>query len=373
MVRLSPEDANVFGNRVPTAHTSRSLPGHRPKEKTMRNVLVTLGAAVFALLPLQSASAQAASTGSGPATSTSSGQAYPTKPIRMLVGYPAGGSFDIFARVIAQKLSAAFGQPVVVDNRAGASGIIAAELTARAAPDGHTLLFGGAGMLSIQPALRAKLPYDALKDFAPVSMVATAPHILVTHPSLAVKTVQDLLALARVRPGQLNYATGGSGGPPHLAAEQLKSMTGIDIVHVPYTGGARATTATVAGEVHFYFSSMASAVPLVKDGRIRGIAVTSAKRTAAAPEFPTIAESGVPGYEMLVWFAVVAPAATSKPVLARLNAEIVKAVSDADTRKRFLDLATDPVSSTPEQLAAYIRSEIAKWTKLIKQAGIKAE
>jgi len=323
----------------------------------MRNVLLAFGIAAFTLLPAQFASAQS----------------YPTKPIRMLVGYPAGGSYDIFARVIARNLSAAFGKQVVVDNRGGASGIIAAELVARAAPDGYTLLFGGAGLLSIIPSMQPKLPYDPVRDYAPVSMVATAPHILVTHPALPVKTVQDLIALAKAKPGQLNYASGGSGGPPHLAAEEFKLMTGTDIVHVPYTGGAQATTATVSGQVQLYFSSMASALPLIKEGRLRGLAVTSAKRTAAAPEFPTIAEAGVPGYELLTWFAVVAPVATPKPVIARLNAEIVKAVKDADTRKRFLDLATDPASSTPEELGAFTRSEIAKWTKLIKQAGIKPD
>jgi tripartite-type tricarboxylate transporter receptor subunit TctC len=298
---------------------------------------------------------------------------YPTRPIRLLVPYPAGGSFDVFARVVAQKLGASFGRPVVVDNRGGASGIIAAELAAHAAPDGYTLLFGGAGTLSIQPALTPHLPYDAMKDFAPVSMVATAPHILVTHPALPVKNVQELIALARAKPGSLNYASGGSGGPPHLAAEQFRFMTGTDIVHVPYNGGAQATTATVGGQVQIYFSSMASALPLIKDGRLRGLAVTGARRTAAAPEFPTIAESGVPGYELLTWFAVVAPAATPQTVIARLNAEIVNAVEAADTRKRFLDLATDPASSTPAALAAFIRSEIEKWSQLIRSAGIKGE
>ncbi len=300
-------------------------------------------------------------------------EVYPTRPIRLLVPYPAGGSFDIFARVLAQKLSAAFERQIVVDNRGGASGFIAAELLARAAPDGHTLMFCGAGLLSINPAMISKLPYDPVKDFAPVSMVATAPHILVAHPALPVKTVQDLIALARAKPGALNYATGGSGGPPHLAAEQFRFMTGTEFVHVPYTGGAQATTATVAGQVQIYFSSMASALPLIKEGRLRGLGVTSAKRTAAAPEIPTIAEAGVPGYELLTWFSVVAPAATPKPVIARLNAEIVKAVDAADTRKRFFDLATDPASSTPEALGAFIKSEIAKWGKLIKSAGIKQD
>jgi tripartite-type tricarboxylate transporter receptor subunit TctC len=323
----------------------------------MRKLLFACAAAIFALPPGQFASAQS----------------YPTKPIRMLVGYPAGGSYDIFARVIAQKLTVAFNKQVIVDNRSGASGIIAAELVARAAPDGYTLLFGGAGLLSIIPSMQPKLPYDPVRDFAPVSMVATAPHILVTHPALPVKTVKDLIALAKAKPGQLNYASGGSGGPPHLAAEEFKLMTGTDIVHVPYTGGAQATTGTVSGQVQIYFSSMASALPLIKEGRLRGLGVTSAKRTAAAPEFPTIAEAGVPGYELLTWFALDAPAATPRPVIMRLNAEIVKAVNDPDVRKRFLDLATDPASSTPEELGAFTRSEIAKWTKLIKQAGIKAD
>lgn len=298
---------------------------------------------------------------------------YPTKPVRLLVPYPAGGSFDIFARVIAQKLSTAFERQIVVDNRGGASGIIAAELVARAAPDGYTLLFGGAGTLSIQPAMSSQLPYDAVKDFSPVSMVATAPHILVAHPALPVKNVQDLIVLAKAKPGTLNYASGGSGGPPHLAAEQFRFMTGTDIVHVPYTGGAQATTATVGGQVQIYFSSMASALPLIKEGRLRGLGVTSAQRTAAAPEFPTIAEAGVPGYELLTWFAVVAPAATPRTIIARLNNAIIRAVESADTRKRFLDLATDPASGTPEALGAFIRSEIAKWSKLIKSAGIKSE
>jgi len=296
---------------------------------------------------------------------------YPTKPIRLLVPYPAGGSFDIFARVIAQKLSTAFKRQVVVDNRGGAGGIIAAELVARAAPDGYTLLFGGAGTLSIQPAMSSTLPYDAVRDYAPVSMVATAPHILVAHPSLQAKNVQELIVLAKAKPGVINYGSGGSGGPPHLAAEQFRFMTGTDIVHVPYTGGAQATTATVGGQVQIYFSSMASAIPLIKEGRLRGLGVTSAQRTAAAPEFPTIAEAGVPGYELLTWFAVVAPAATPSAIISRLNGAIIKAVESPDTRKRFLDLATDPASSTPEALGAFISSEIAKWSKLIKNAAIK--
>ncbi len=298
-------------------------------------------------------------------------QPYPVKPIRMLLPYPAGGPNDIFARVIAQKLSEAFDKQVVIDNRGGAGGAIGVELAARATPDGYTLLFGGAASLATAPALRTNLPYDPLRDFAPVSLVATAPLMLVTHPALPVKSAQDLIALAKAKPGQLNFASGGIGGLSHLAGELLKSMAAVDIVHVPFTGGGPSTIATVAGQVQIFFAGMASAIPLVKDGKLKGLVVTSAKRTAAAPEWPTLAESGVPGYEIVTWFAVVAPAATPKPVVARLNTEIVKAVAAADTRKRFLDLATDPASSTPDELGAYNRSELAKWKKVVRSAGIR--
>ena len=300
-------------------------------------------------------------------------QVFPAEPIRMLVPYPAGGSFDIFARVVGQKMASALGQQIVVDNRGGASGLIAADLTARAAPDGHTILFGGIGPLATLPLLNPKITYDPLKDFAPLSLVGTAPHILVVHPALPVKTVQDLIALAKAKPGQLNYASGGVAGPPHLAGELLKYMTGTNIVHVPYTGGNQATTGTVSGQVQLYFSSMASAVPLVKDGRLRALAVTCSKRSAMIPEVPTVAESGVPGYELLTWFMLVAPARTPQPVVTQLNREIVNAMSAADVQKRFTDLATDPVSSTSAEALAFIRSEMAKWTKVIKAAGITAE
>lgn len=287
--------------------------------------------------------------------------------------YPAGGSFDIFARVVAQKMSGALAQQIVIDNRGGASGMIAADLAARAAPDGHTLLFGGIGPLATLPLLNPKVTYDPLKDFTPLSLVGTAPHILVVHPSLPVKTMQDLVALARAKPGELNYASGGVAGPPHLAGELLKYMTGTSIVHVPYTGGNQATTGTITGQVQLYFSSMASAVPLVKEGRLRAIAVTSSQRSAMIPEVPTVAEGGVPGYELLTWFMMVAPAAMSQRLVAQLNGEIVKAMGAPDVKKRFTDLATDPVSSTPAEADAFNRREIAKWKKVIQAAGIKAD
>lgn len=324
---------------------------------TMMNVRAILVTAALALSHVQFVSAQG----------------YPTKPIRMILPLLPGASVDLVARMIAQKLSEAFDKQVVVDNRGGASGIIGIQLAASAAPDGYTLMFASAAALSTNPALRVKLPYDSLKDFAPVSLIATTPLMLVTHPSLPVKLARDLVTLAKAKPGQLNFGSGGAGSITHLAMELLKSMAGIDIVHVPYSGGGPIIVATLANEVQLAFPGMAAALPLVKEGRLRGIGITSAKRTAAAPEFPTIAESGVPGYEVVNWFAIVAPAATPKPVIAQLNAEIVKAVNSADIRKRFLELATDPASSTPDELAAFHRSEIAKWKKVIKFAGIKPE
>jgi len=319
--------------------------------------LTCIGCAVLALLPSQRAAAQG----------------YPTKPVRMIIPYPPGGPNDIFGRMIAQKLAAAFGHQVVVDNRAGASGIIGAEIGARAAPDGYTLLLAGAALLAMNPALIAKLPYDPLKDFAPVSLIASTPFMLVTHPSLPVKNVRDLVALARAKPGQLNFASAGIGGPPRLAAELFKSMTGIQMVHVPYNGGGPALTATLAGEVQLYFPSIAPALPLVRERKLKGLGVTSLKRTAVAPQFPTIAESGVQGYEISNWFAIVVPAATRQALIARLNREIVTAISATDVKKRFIDLGADPIGSGPEQLAAYTRSEIVKWAKVVKSAGIKSE
>lgn len=300
-------------------------------------------------------------------------QGFPTKAIRMIVPFPPGGPNDILGRVVAQKLTDQIGQQVVVDNRGGAGGIIGAELAARAAPDGYTLLLGGTASLSINPSLHRKLPYDPIKDFAPVSLVGTAPSILITHPSVPVKTVKQLIDLAKAKPGHLNFASAGIGTPPHLAGELFKSMAGVDMVHVPYKGGGPALTDLLAGQVGIYFSGISSALPFVREGRLRGIAVTSARRTAVMPEMPTIAESGLPGYEVGNWYAIVAPAATPKAIVIRLNHEIVKTLAVPDVKKRFIELAADTLGSTPEELTAYNRSEISKWAKVIKSAGIKPE
>jgi tripartite-type tricarboxylate transporter receptor subunit TctC len=298
---------------------------------------------------------------------------YPTKSVRLIVPFPPGGPNDILGRVLAQKLAEQLRYQVVVDNRGGAGGIIGAELGARAAPDGYTLLFGGTASLSINPGLHKQLAYDPIKDFTAVSLVGTAPSMLIAHPGVPIRTVRDLIQLAREKPGQLNFASAGIGTPPHLAGELFKSMAGVDIVHVPYKGGGPALTDLLAGQVGLYFSGISSALPFVKEGKLRGIAVTSAKRTAVVPDMPTIAESGLPGYEVGNWYAIVAPAATPAAVIARVNAEVNKALIVPEVRKRFIELAADPVGSTPAELAAYIRSEIAKWARVIKMAGIKPE
>ncbi|MEO7726028.1 MAG: tripartite tricarboxylate transporter substrate binding protein [Burkholderiales bacterium] len=307
------------------------------------------------------------------APSDGSAQSYPGKAVRMIVPFPPGGPNDILGRLIAQKLTEQMGQQVVIDNRGGAGGIIGAELAARAVADGYTLLFGGTAPLSINPGLHKKLSYDPTRDFSAVSLVGTAPSMLVAHPGTPVKTVKDLIDLAKAKPGQLNFASAGIGTPPHLAGELFKSMAGVDMVHVPYKGGGPALTDLLAGQVGLYFSGISSALPFVKEGKLRGIAVTSAKRTAVVPDMPTIAESGLPGYEVGNWYAIVAPAATPPSIVARVNNEINRALAAPEVRKRFLDLAADPLGSTPGELTVYIRSEIIKWAKVIKSAGIKPE
>lgn len=300
-------------------------------------------------------------------------QVYPSKPIRMIVPFPPGGGNDILGRVLAAILTEQLGQQVVIDNRAGASSIIGTEIGARAAPDGYTLLFSGTAGLSTNPVLHKKLPYDPIKDFAPVSMVGTAPQMLVVHPSVPVKTVKDLINLAKAKPGQLNFASSGIGTPTHLAGELFKHLAGVDIVHIPYKGGGPGLTDVLAGQVEFFFNGVSAVLPFVRAGKIRGIAVTCAQRTAVMPELPTISEAGLPGYELVNWYAVVAPAATPGRIITRLNREIQKALAIAEVKQRFLDLAADPLGSTPEELAGYTRRELAKWSKVIKAAGIKPE
>ena len=299
-------------------------------------------------------------------------QAYPSKPLRIIVGFPPGGATDVAARAVAQKLTESIGQQVIVDNRPGAASNIGAELVARAAPDGYTLFMGSVST-AINPSLYSKLSYDPLRDFAAVTQVANTPFLLVTHPSMPVKNVKELIAFAKARPGQVNYATAGAGSGGHLFMELFRSLTDINIVSVPYKGAAPATTDVLAGQVPLMFDNILTTLPLVRSGRFRGLAVSTAARSPIAPDISTMAEAGVAGYEANAWFGVFAPAATPKDLIARINAEIVKGLQTADMRERLRALGAEPVGGTPEQYAAFFRAEVAKWAKVVKAAGVRLD
>ena len=300
-------------------------------------------------------------------------QAYPAKPVRIVVPFPPGGTSDILARTIGPRLSAEWGQPVVVDNRPGAAGNIAAEHVARAPGDGYTLFITTVGIHAIHPSLYSKLPFDPLRDFTPVTNLVMLPSVLAVHPSIPVRSVKDLIALAKKRPGDLSYSSAGSGSQPHLTAELFKTMTGVDLLHVPYKGAAQQLTDLVAGHVALTFATAPSAVPFIKGGQMRAIGVSSGKRASALPDVPTIAEAGVPGYEAVGWNGMVAPANLPAPVLEKVNATVVKAFNLPEVRDRMISLAADPVTTTPAQFGAYIKAEIAKWAKVVKASGAKAE
>ncbi len=298
--------------------------------------------------------------------------AYPSKAIRWVVPFPASGATDILTRVIAQKLSDALGQPVVVDNKPGAGGSLGSELVARAAPDGYTLLMGTTSTHSIGPALQ-KLPYDAQKNFAAISEVAESPNVLIVSPALKVNSVHELIALAKAKPGQLNFSSSGIGSIVHLSGEQFKSVAGIDIQHIPYKGTALAIPDIINGQIAMMFDNIVSVMPHIKSGRVKALAITSEKRSSLLPDLPTMIEAGVPGYVSSAYFGVFAPAGTPKAIIDKLNAELVKIVHTPEVKERLLKLGAEPVGSTPEQLTALVRSEGAKWAKVIKDAGVKVE
>ncbi len=301
------------------------------------------------------------------------GVKYPTRVVRMQVGYTAGGAVDVSARMVAQRLTEALGQPVVVENRPGADGNVASDYVAKAAPDGHTLAYVSAGH-TMNPALYPKtLPYHPLRDFAPVSMVATGPQTLVVNPSLPVRSVKELVALARARPGQINFASSGVGGPMHLSSELLKIAAGIDIVHVPYKGGGPALNDVIGGQIEMTFIGAPASMPHIRSGRLRILAVSTARRTAALPEVPTVAESGYPGFEVGALYAMLAPAATPVPVVNRLSAELAKIASHKDMRERLVALGLETVGSTPEYLADFMKTDLEKWSKLIQRLGLKTD
>jgi tripartite-type tricarboxylate transporter receptor subunit TctC len=297
---------------------------------------------------------------------------YPSRPIRMIVAYPPGGGTDQVGRVMADQLTATLGQNVVVDNRGGATGNIGTELAARAVPDGYTLLMGNVAPNAVNVSLFKKLGFDPVKDFAPVSLVAITPNILVAHPSIPVKTIKELIAYAKAKPGTLNFPSAGVGSSSHLAGELLKSLAGISMVHVPFKGGGPALIAVIAGEVQIMFATMPAAMPHVKSGKVKPLAVTTGKRSQAMPELPTIAESGVKGYDASTWYGLLAPARTPQAIITRLHGDTVKILA-GPTRQRLEVQGFEPEGGTPSEFTAYIKSEIIKWAKVIKDAGIPAE
>lgn len=307
------------------------------------------------------------------AAGTAIAQGYPNKSIRIVVPQSPGGGNDTIARMISHKLTPALKQQVVADNRPGAGGMIAAELVAKAAPDGYTLLLGNMATLTIIPNIQKKIPYDPLKDFDPVSLIASAPHLLVVHPSVPVNSVKQLIALAKAKPDQLNYASNGIGSTTHLATELFKLMTGTRIVHVPYKGLSPALTDLLSGQMQLMFSSAVAMLPHVKSGRLRALAMTGAKRSPSIADIPTVAESGVRGYEAGSWYGIVAPAGTARPIIDLLNREIVAAIKSHDIFDRLTLEAVTPVGNTPEEFAAYIRVEHARIAKVVKASAAKFE
>jgi tripartite-type tricarboxylate transporter receptor subunit TctC len=298
--------------------------------------------------------------------------AYPDKPVRIVAPFPPGGGVDLVARLLAQSLTESLRQQVIVDNRPGATGRIGTELVARAAPDGHSLLLGSVGANAIIPAAYRNLPYDAVSDFSAISLVASAPYVLVVHPSLPAKTLQELIALARGKPGQLTYSSSGSLSGAHLSGEFINYLAKVSMLHVPYKGAALAMNDLLGGQVAMTFAAIPGAVPHVQAGRLRALGVTGAKRAAALPQVPAIGEV-LKGFEVTQWYGLFAPAGTPREIVTRLHAEIVRALDRPEVRKRLIDIGTDPVGSTPEQLAAQVKSEIARWGELIRNAGIKPE
>src|SRR3954471_21928812 len=307
------------------------------------------------------------------AMSESFAQAYPTRPIRWIVTYPPGGPTDVVARAVGAKLTEAWGQQVVIDNRAGAAGIIGTELAAKAVPDGYTLLFGTSAGLTINPALSSKLPYDPVKDFIPVSLLVLNPQILVLNNAVPANTVKELIAYAKARPGQLNYASVGQGSPNHLGMELLKALAGIDMVHVPYKGTGPAITDLLGGQVQLMFNSMPVVLPLVKSGKLKGLAVGSAQRSPAIPDLPTVAEAGVPGFENVTWYGMFAPAKTSRDIIMKLNQQVVKILAQPEMAQRLASQGAEPRSSTPEELVKFMQVEATRWRKVIQAAGLKLE
>lgn len=334
--------------------------------ETPVRVLVLAGAALVDLLGVSGAVA-AVSAPAAPA----SGTQYPTRPVRLIVPYPAGGGVDRVGRIVASKLGENLGQQIVVDNRPGANGIIGSEVTARATPDGYTMLIQSIAH-AINASLYRKLPYDTVRDFAGVATLITQSNLLVAHPSIRAGSVKELIALAQAKPGSLSFASPGSGSSPHLSGELFKTMAGIDILHVSYKGGAPAMNDLIAGRVSLYFSAMSTALPLAKSGKVKALAITSAARSRAAPDVPTVAET-LPGYESDTWFALFVPAATPRRIIATLNEQILKVLRVPDVRDHLSANGAEIVGDTPEQLTARVKADIAKWARVVHASGARID
>ncbi|MBI4190333.1 MAG: tripartite tricarboxylate transporter substrate binding protein [Betaproteobacteria bacterium] len=299
-------------------------------------------------------------------------QTFPSKSIRFIAAFPAGGPSDIVSRAVGKRMSEVLGQPVVIENRAGAGGNIGAEVVAKSAPDGYTVLLGGS-YLTIAPSLYLKLPYDPEKDFAPIGLIVSNQYVLVTHPAVPARNVKELIRLAKSKPGQLNYGSAGIGSPPHLAGELLKTMAGINAGHIPYKGATPALVDLIGGHIDYYFGGISGALPHVKTGKIRALAVTSSRRSSQLPEVPTVAESALPGYDITTWFGLLAAAGTPRDIVKKLNGVIVSIVNEPELKNYLIGQGVEPVTNTPEQFSVYIRSEISKFAKIVKAAGIKPE
>ena len=304
-------------------------------------------------------------------TTTALAQSYPSKPIRVIVPYAPGGTSDILSRAIGPKLTEAWGQPVIVENKPGANGNVGAEFVAKSPPDGYTVLLADIGALCISPSVYPKLPFDPAKDFAPVVMVSYSPHVLAVHPSVPVSNVKELVDYARARPGAMNFAVSGTGGAPHLAGIEFAQRTGVQWTYVPYKGGSQAVADVVAGQSNILFNGMLATYPFVKGGKLKALAVSSAKRMAAAPDLPTVAEQGLPGFETGSWQGVVAAADTPRDAVRKLNAEFVRVLNTPEMKERLASQGTEVRAGTPEQFGEFIRSEITRWAKVVKDSGAR--
>ncbi|HUJ00201.1 MAG TPA: tripartite tricarboxylate transporter substrate binding protein [Usitatibacter sp.] len=305
--------------------------------------------------------------------STAHAQPYPSKPIHFVVPYPAGGPLDTVARLLGQKVSESVKQTVIVENKPGAGGNIGADFVAKSAPDGYTILMGAVATHAINPTLYSHIPYDPVKDFAPVTEVAWTPNVLVVNPSLPVTSVKEFIAYAKAHPNQLNFGSGSTGSAGHLAGELFKSMAGVQMVHVPYKGAAPAMQDLIGGQIQLMFDNLASSLGQIRAGRVRALAVTTLKRSSLAPDLPTIAESGLPGFDISTWFGVFAPGGTPQPIVRKLHDEFVQALRAPDVQAKFRTLGAEPVGNTPEEFAAYIRSESQKYAKVVKASGAKVD